>query len=53
MKNSKLEVGHTNLQALKLKKSALSEKNKNLSQEFMKMKAQKEVLEWVFIMLIM
>ena len=52
MKNSRLEVGHTNLQALKLKKSALSEKNKNLSQEFMKMKAQK-VLEWVFIMLIM
>jgi hypothetical protein len=52
MKNSRLEVGHTNLQALKLKKSALSEKNKHLSQEFMKMKAQK-VLEWVFIMLIM
>ena len=41
MKNSRLEVGHEKLQALKLKKSALSEKNKNLSQ-FMKMKAQKE-----------
>jgi hypothetical protein len=41
MKNSRLEVGHEKLQALKLKKSALSVKNKNLSQ-FMKMKAQKE-----------